>query len=258
MSNKRSGKFLFTLDIDVDTVSQKYSIDPHPEDIIQKDSEKSSTKVTTKLIDLNGDRRGTPETISFLDESKRTHICQVSMIDFTSRKDVLLLRYNCFWCRHPFETAPIGCPIHYVSNQAVKNYFSYISKDNYTIKENVTKQMCDREDEQITIKEKDYYETDGVFCSFNCCQAFINDNKHNRMYDASAQLIVKMYNELHGTKSVIIVPARHWRMLESYGGHLNIIKFRDGFNKIEYENHGKYRPPKFMPMGTLYEERYNF
>ena len=42
----------------------------------------------------------------------------------------------------------------------------------------------------------EYYETDGIFCSFNCCQSYINDNKHIRLYDNSHMLLLKMYNDL--------------------------------------------------------------
>ena len=226
-----SKKYLFTLDIDVDSVSQKYKIDPHPEDILEKESKKSSSKTTTKLTDLNSQQKGTPETISFLDESKRSHVCNVSMIDMTSGKDVVLLKYACFWCRNPFETKGIGCPVRYVPNQIIKKYQS-TNKDTYKIREAITQKKCDENDD-IQIIQKGYYESDGVFCSFNCCQAFIEDNKHNRMYDDSAYLLMKLYNEYFGTKAVIIKAARSWRMLKSYGGHLNIIQFRDKMNKID-------------------------
>jgi len=215
---------------------------------------------TTRLTELNTDK-GTPEVISFLDESKRLHTCQISMVDFESKMDVNLLRYHCFWCKHPFETRPIGCPTKYVSSQAVKKYYSHISRDTYTIKENVTsnrKQIL-AGNEKISVKVGEYYETDGVFCSFNCCQTWINNNKHVRIYDSSAMLLMKMYNDMMGTRVIIISPAPHWRTLEQYGGHLNIMKFRDGFNKVDYECHGSTKAvPNFLPFCTLFEEKIRF
>lgn len=213
---------------------------------------------TTKLTDLH---KNTPEVVSFLDDSKRPRSCNVSMIDYTSKKKVNMLRYNCFWCKNPFDCQPIGCPTKYVSNQVFRKYHSHISKDTYTIKENVTtERMMSLDDEKFTpIHTGEYYETDGIFCSFNCCQSYINDNKHIRLYDKSHMLLVKMYNDLMDTKNAIITPAPHWRTLEHYGGTLNIVQFRDSFNKIEYEYHGTTRnAPNFLPLGMLYEGKIKF
>jgi hypothetical protein len=258
--NKRAkkGKYTFTLQgVNIAKINHTYGIEISNDEMVEDD--KLSVN-TTRLTELNTDK-GTPEVISFLDETKRLHTCHVSMIDFQSRMDVNLLRYHCFWCRHPFDTHPIGCPIKYVSSQAEKKYHSHISRDTYTIKENVTtkrRQDLD-ENEQLSLKIGEYYETDGVFCSFNCCQAWINDNKHNRMYDRSTMLLMKMYNNMMGTRMVIITHAPHWRILETYGGHLNIIKFREGFNKVDYECHGNTKQvPKFLPLGTLFEEKIKF
>lgn len=261
MSSKKltikKGKYSFTLTgVNTGRINNTYGIEIPSEEFI--DDKPSSN--TTKLTDLNTDK-GTPEVISFLDESKKLHMCHISMIDFQSRMDVNLLRYHCFWCRNPFETRPIGCPIKYIPSQAEKKYHSHISRDTYTIKENITekRRTLINNNSQLTVKIGDYYETDGVFCSFNCCQAWINDNKHNRLYDLSITLLTKMYNAMMGTKMVVIGSSPHWRVLEQYGGHLNIIKFREGFNKIDYECHGNTKQvPRFAGLGTLFEEKIKF
>ena len=216
-------------------------------------------KQTTKLSHLNSLDKNT-DNISFLDEAKRSHTCQVSMIDFQSNKSVNLLRYHCFWCRNPFECQPIGCPIKYISPQVIKKYYSYISKDTYTIKENITKDNKSKlTSSQFTVNDNTYYQTDGVFCSFNCCQSYINDNKHNILYNHSNMLLLKLYNDLLDQKMTIIPPAPDWRLLEHYGGILNIIQFRENFNKISYENHGYTKPlPLFLPIGRLFEEKIKF
>lgn len=254
----KKSKYMFTLEgVNTTRINNTYGIEiPGDMEIID---EKLSVN-TTKLTELNTDK-GTPEVISFLDEAKRLHTCHISMIDFQSKMDVNLLRYHCFWCRHPFDTRPIGCPIKYVSSQAVKKYHSHISRDAYTIKENVTnkRRQILESDERILVKVGEYYETDGVFCSFNCPQAWINDNKHDRRFDNSTMLLMKMFNHYNGTRMVTISPAAHWRTLEQYGGHQNIMKFRDGFNKVDYECHGNTKPvPNFLPLGTLFEEKIRF
>ena len=132
--NSKKSKYTFTLmGVNVARINATYGIQNNSNELIE---EKNSVN-TTKLTELNTDK-GTPEVISFLDESKKLHTCHVSMIDFQSRMDVNLLRYHCYWCRHPFETNPIGCPIKYIPSQAEKKYHSHISRDTYTIKENIT------------------------------------------------------------------------------------------------------------------------
>jgi hypothetical protein len=252
--SKNVKKYLFVLkNINIEKVNSKYGIHLSIEETILDNPE-----VTTKLSELNTERC-TPDAVSFLDESKRSHVCSLSMIDFESKMNINLLRYHCFWCKNPFETKPIGCPVNYISNQAIKRYHSHISKDTYTIKENITSSRKNNLDENISLNKGEYYETDGVFCSFNCCKAYINDSKHIRLYDKSDMLLTKMYNEMTGTKSIIISPAPHWRTLEQYGGQLNILKFRESFNNIDYECHGNTKNiPVFIPLGTLFEEKIKF
>ena len=266
----KTQKYLFTLDeIDLRAINIKYSdslgrtTNPMSSSVSYTDGDQEDGQVnTTKLVDLNTEK-GTPEVVSFLDESKRIHTCHTSMIDFTSRMDISLLRYHCYWCKNPFNTKPVGCPVRYVASQAEKKYYSHISRDIYTIKENVTsrrRQLLDaKKADEIELRIGEYYETDGVFCSFNCCQAWINNNKHDRLYDHSTVLLMKMYNTIMGTTTIVINPAPHWRTLEQYGGHLNIIKFREGFNKVEYKSHGTTKSlPRFIPTGRLYEEHIRF
>lgn len=255
MIKPKPSKYNFSLtDLNICHIHIKYGISMGENTSMIVDN----PNVTTKLTELH---KNTPEVVSFLDESKRPRSCHVSMIDFTSKKEVNMMRYNCFWCKNTFDNQPIGCPTKYVSNQVFRKYHSHISKDTYTIKENITTErmkLLDT-DKFIPMQMGEYYETDGIFCSFNCCQSYINDNKHIRIYDNSNMLLVKMYNDLMGTKSSVITPAPHWRTLEHYGGTLNIVQFRDSFNKIEYEYHGITKNvPNFLPLGMLYEGKIKF
>ena len=45
----------------------------------------------------------------------------------------------------------------------------------------------------------------------------------------------KIHNDLF-EKSDKIIEAPSWRLLQKFGGNLNIQDFRDSFNKIEYIN----------------------
>ena len=226
-------------------------------------SDNNIPKNTTKITDLST----TPEIISFIDEAKKIHKCTISMVDFYTKKEFPYSNniHNCFWCRNPIpETImAIGCPIEYIPTQVVKKYYSEISKDYYTIKENVTskreKLIEDSDKTCLSISKNDYYLTDGIFCSFNCCMSFINENKHNSMYDTSEMLLLKMYHNIYPDNVINIDTAPHWRKLQQYGGDLNIEQFRDSFSKIEYQEHGYVNGlPKFKCLGTVFEEKLKF
>jgi hypothetical protein len=148
-----------------------------------------------------------------------------------------------------------------VPAQAIKTYRSEVSREVNTIKENITstqREMLLREgtrDGRIEATPNDYvYETDGAFCSFNCCQHFIRAHKHDRLYDQSERLLSRMYNELTDSTASVIPKAPHWRQKRRYGGSMDDVEFRDSFNRIAYPCHGTH----FRPMGFLYEERIHF
>ena len=72
-------------------------------------------------------------------------------------------------------------------------------------------------------------------------------------------MLAEIYKNMFGYEH-IIETAPHWRLLDVYGGHLTIEKFRNSFNKVDYQCHGNNRninPQKqisFKPIATLYEE----
>lgn len=258
-------KYLFTLNnINTEKVDQRFGI------TIMSNIDESSQKPpinTTKISELSTSKN-TPEIVSFFDEAKKFHKCTVSMVDFQTQKvlsDDFINLFDCFWCRNsiPRNVYPIGCPIRYISNQVVKNYYSEISKDFYTIKENITgiklQDLKDSHDDRLEVVDKNYYLTDGIFCSFNCCMAYISENKTKSMYVLSEMLLLKMYNDIYLFKVPYIEEAPHWRKLKQYGGDLSIEQFRDSFNKIEYKDYGYISDnPKFKSLGVLFEEKLKF
>jgi hypothetical protein len=286
--SKKLGKYIFTLkNIDHSHICKKYSINMLSNiDIIDENQPDKTTKIS-ELSDTN-----IPQIVSFLSESKSIVKCNVIMCDLSGRNlnDIDKQTIECYWCRHPFNSQPIGCPIRYHSNQLIKTYYSEISKDKYTIKENITgkkskkllqdtnkKIKCSPKKQAIIVKESevndkdvsnefsdslkiqknDYYETDGFFCSFNCCKAFILDNKHKPMYDCSNRLLIQLYNQIYNTKITNIKEADNWRLLKKSGGPTSIEKFRENFNHISYEYHG-YISDICKPIGHLWEEHIKF
>lgn len=212
----------------------------------------------TKISELEKET----EIVSFLDQNKNSHCCKVSMIDYSSQKLIKELKYNCYWCRNPFDSEPIGCPIEFVANTAIKKYFSEISKDTYIIKQRITNNEYDinkaKNTENTNLNIKNYYITDGIFCSFNCVLAYIKENKHNKLYENSKMLLNKIIYKLY-SKNYSIDPAPHWRILNEYGGFMNINEYRKSFSNSYYTNHGIVRNiPKFRSIGFLYEEKLKF
>ena len=241
-------KIFFTLYIQTELIDEKYSL-------IQTNFMDTEIPVnSTKIVDL----AILTKTISFLDPSKKTRSCEISIINYPTIESRLQEPTHCFWCRHSIPNRVIGCPINFIPNQIVKKYKAN-NNNEYKIYENTNLDCLPTElisNPSFNFIKKGYYEADGAFCSFNCCKAYIDDNKSNPFYFNSDQLLIKMYKDLIGDIDIkSITPAPHWRKLIEYGGDLSISKFRDTFNYIEYRNHGYIKMPQFLSIGVLFEQR---
>lgn len=206
--------------------------------------------------------------VSFIDESKHPREGTVSMIDFDTKEQLYNIeksmndsgvQKHCYWDRNVFTNQGIGCPIKYVPSKATFTYTSQTSQENHLLKSDInTNRLLDVDNKGIEIEKNDYYITDGIFCSFNCCQAFIDDKKNEPMYASSKFLILNIYNKIFDGNSIrSISPAPHWRLLKEYGGHLTIEKYRDSFNAKSYTNHGTIQTGhciSVLAVGTLFEE----
>ena len=254
MRTKKEKSYIFTLaGVCLTNVDILYGFTPN-------DINGDSTKNITKLTDLDNANKCAPISISFFGESKELHKCNVSMIDFNSKSDTHALRYHCFWCKNPFDTLGIGCPISFVPQKFSRKYTSVINQNKYVIEEDTTKNSLSIID-GLNLTGKAYYQTDGVFCSFNCCSAFIADNKKNPLYKSSRVLLVNMYNDMFLKQIKSISPAPHWKTLTQYGGHLRINDFRESLDNVEYKNQGCMNDvniPKQVSLATLFEKKLKF
>ena len=245
-----SKKYIFTLTgINIEKIEQKYGFtsNSHFEEIIPDN--------VTKIDDLDSSKKDT--IYSFLDESKSLKKCNVSSIIFKGDK-----KYKCFWDRNyiPEGIKPIGCPIRYIPDKCTKSYFSEMTKDKYKISENISEkrsfEIACRNDKRLSVEHRGIYETDGIFCSFNCCLAFIENERRDPLYRYSKTLLYQMYKEVNDKElKDEIIPAPHWRTLSEFGGNLSIEQFRDTFNKIEYLGHGLI---SMVSLGRLYEDKFKF
>jgi hypothetical protein len=107
---------------------------------------------------------------------------------------------NCWFCRNqiPYEWHPIGIPIKY--------------------------------------KHPDTFEVEGIFCSFNCIVAYINEHFDYRYKDSSV-LLLMFYRKLMKTCSKLtqILPSPSWKLLKEYGGHLSIDEYRKSLQCLDYK-----------------------
>lgn len=216
----------------------------------------------TKITELTPKQKEI-STFSYLDESKKEHQCILTMIAHDTHDNLPeKTSICCFWCHHSFDTKPLGCPIQYVPHRIVKDYYSEITKDNYTLRENITSHQLKQNSNhygkhKMNMVVRDYYTTDGIFCSFNCCLAFIQHHHNDPLYRYSENLLSHIHSQTFGSQAQPITPAPSWRLLKTYGGSISIEDFRKNFYKIDYKDISNivYPQSKFKMIGFLYEKQ---
>jgi hypothetical protein len=253
---KKNTQHTFILtNINITETDIKYSIyepaSTQSQNIFKVDNNTETTQFVTTIQEL--------QNISHIQSNiDDTNI--ITMID--SIKKSQIERTFCFWCRNAFDGRPIGCPIRYVSSKIHKKCISDISKESYVINQSITEKSCmsytPKDNELIS---HGYYETDGVFCTFNCCLAWIEDNYHDPLYKNSSSLLLKLYTDIFKpTKIVKIFPAPSWRLLVDYGGTLSIENFRKSFNEYYYQQQTTQVKSvvQTRPIGYIFKKEYIF
>lgn len=183
------------------------------------------------------------KNVEILDEAKQSISCEISFPNTSN--------LHCFWDRHKITDDVIRCPLRYKPKQIVKVYKSEISKEQYTIKENVVK-FPSSESKHANLKTiPESLEVSDAFCSFNCCLSWIRDNKHDRKYDQSEMLLHTLFKNATKTHKQLI-PSPHWRTLIVYGGFQTIEQFRSKIQKTIYTYNGP-----ILNTGFLFSKQLN-
>lgn len=132
-------------------------------------------------------------------------------------------RYRCWWCTLSIEHEPIGCPLNILPSK---------SKDGQT------------------------YSTDGVFCSFNCVKAYIDEKeKTDATYKLSHILLANMYCDMNKCVAPITIKAApDKRLLNLYGGFMTEDQYRHCFDRLLYTEKGII---KMFPITTIFQEEEN-
>lgn len=128
-------------------------------------------------------------------------------------------RYRCWWCTLSIEDEPLGCPINVLDGQ----------------------------------DQKKTYSTEGVFCSFNCVKAYINDKERlDVMYKNSHILLGHMVCDMNGSISPVSVePSPDKRLLAEYGGYMTEGQYRHCFGRMLYTEKGVI---KMYPVTSIFQE----
>lgn len=169
---------------------------------------------------------------------------------FENDEGALSLKDNgirCHWDHHTFDNIGVYCPLNYRPKQVAKKGQNEIKTragtppnatiiNIFLIKENIPRNKDVSTLKNIISVTDAYYEVDGVFCSPECCLAFINNEKSKvggSIYADSERLLHSMF----GLTSRIS-PANNYRLLKEYGGNLTIEQFRSNNKVMKYEYHG--------------------
>lgn len=214
--------------------------------------------------------------ISFYNRVKNPKKWVITMYDLVSMKQIPeKTNIHCFWCRHPHKFTPIGCPIKMVNSEFIEKWIfknnEYVAEKTNSITEyqieeykklfsgfysSLTESKGNIE-HSMKIKKSGKFITTGLFCSFNCTQAFINDEvkKNNFMYKSSTYLLANMYKYYTGKYHHEQIPsAPSYELLVNYGGKLTIEKFRDSFLTTTFTNVKNI----YIPTGSIYSEEIIF
>lgn len=111
----------------------------------------------------------------------------------------------CWWCRHtPLpDCHPLGLPI------------------------KIEKKALGNED------AKRVFETEGLFCSFNCMLAYLNvQNKTEVKYRLSYSLLLLLFQEIFQYFPTGLVESPDWKVLKDFGGNLTIDEYRMSIGDI--------------------------
>lgn len=240
MKTSKKSNHTFTLkNINVAEIDKKYGFEPKTQIGAMNDPIPSESTTITELYSSK-----TNCLHPFLEKNKKYYI---SMVDATKQSKGGESASHCFWCRHSFSSQPIGCPIRFVCQTAERTQTSQFTGEPIIVRHKVSTEEKKLENVDYS---GNYYETDGCFCSFNCCLAFIRDNKHQPIYAHSETLLMRMYIEVFEVDGFRqISPAPSWRLLKEYGGFMSIEEFRETF--LTY----KYSKFQMVPLGWLFDEQ---
>jgi hypothetical protein len=195
---------------------------------------------------LHEKSKKTKRSIMFLDPHRGQIKFWSIMTDLSSNGPLPMYINNpCWWCRNKFSTHPIGCPIRY-----------NCQKDFGLDKERVEKRILEL---NLSLDNgNDFFETEGVFCTFPCVKAYIIDQisrTKSSTYRKSLTLLTLLYLKLVGNIETIPI-AGTWKLTTEWGGHMSPTEYRSSNGLLEYtETVNTKRPYMFCSSNLIKEKR---
>jgi len=195
---------------------------------------------------LHEKSKKTKRSIMFLDPHKGHVKFWGVMLDLTLNGP--LPRYTpkpCWHCRNKFSYHPIGCPIRY-SKQKDKGLSKTLIEERFT-------------ELNLSLENgNDYFETEGIFCTFPCVKSFILNQismTKSPKYKRALTLLTLLYLKIFGV--LIKIPtAGTWKLTADWGGHMTPHEFRASTGLLEYtETINTKRPYMFCSSGWIREKR---
>jgi hypothetical protein len=157
----------------------------------------------------------------------------------------------CFGCHRKFDTVPLGVPIEYHPSV-------YISKSDPTKTKKITiseREKLNKEDQENTILQKEYFDVDGIVCSFNCILSII-ENNDSPLYKNTEILIPKLYKMIFGEyPDTKIIKAPSWKLRTQYGGTLTDHEFVCNLQTIKYTDTDQIKKANRLmnPVGRIFK-----
>jgi hypothetical protein len=219
-------------------------------EVIEKEkSEKNSN--CTSINKLNFTSLNNEPTLTYIQKDKFKLYNYNVMLDTKSHKFINCdNNIPCYYCRRKYNFVPLGIPIkYYPSLYILIDNSLQISKYSFNYKENTIRLNKNEKDRIVNIlqnnpnivsekyeretKEKEqkkehkiftknFFETDGIVCSFNCMISFIEENSYNPIYQNSYNYVYLMYKQIFGEyPHQPIIRAPSWKLRKEYGGTLD-------------------------------------
>lgn len=166
-----------------------------PKKVVTKKSDVDKLQTDLENLGIADNKAKTYETIVSNNMKIKAYTCFKG--EYENAELPSSTNIHCWWDRHPIplNIHPLGLPIRYKNG---------------------------------------YFDTEGIFCSFNCMCSYLHENSNNINYKDSGALIYVMYKTIFGEYPIKmnIRKALSWKLLKQYGGNLSIEEFRDMFNVI--------------------------
>lgn len=187
-------------------------------------------------------------SLYFLDTRKIQQKYWGIMIDVTENGPLpTSTTKRCWWCNYNFHTTPIGCPLKYYPPTAAA-----ASSESSIFQKRFEENLKNANYKSDT---NDLFETEGIFCSFPCCKAYITSRGSNVKYKDSSSLLSLLYRTFY-KREPDFPEAPSWKLLKDYGGHYTIDEFRASFGQLEFsETVNIRRPYMFCTSQYIAEKR---